>query len=199
MSSVHQRISAVTTNFNFSMCFSSLGVPGGGAGRSLLSVAGTSARSFYLSLLVIISKPDFYHPFVWGVFKARGLLLWEAGPGSGDFQLPSWPHVEHPHFLQLSPRTPATLLLVSHPHPDHSPVKIQTPDTTLILEALSEPSRWGGQAGRVSLICFSIFPVFSLICLSFSIYALIQWMLIRGHFLHASPGYPIKSKHNPCP
>lgn len=152
MSSVHQRISAVTTNFNFSMCFSSLGVPGGGAGRSLLSVAGTSARSFYLSLLVIISKPDFYHPFVWGVFKARGLLLWEAGPGSGDFQLPSWPHVEHPHFLQLSPRTPATLLLVSHPHPDHSPVKIQTSDTTLIPEALSERTQSTGRSGGESVI-----------------------------------------------
>lgn len=122
MSSVHQRISAVTTNFNFSVCLSSPGVPGERPGEAPVPPARASARSlFYLSLLVIISKPDFYHTFVWGVFKARGWLPREAGPGPVDFQLPSLPATRgtpppppaapqdaHRSLFGLPPPTPTT-------------------------------------------------------------------------------------------
>lgn len=130
---------------------------------------------FLFIIIVIISKPDLHHKFVWGVFKDRGLLLWEAGPGPVGFQLPSphSPHLHHPEPPGLPPLSSWSPTTDS----DHPPGKMQTSDTTSILEVLSQPRVLhvsprgellvdGGQKGKGSLIwatthssaSFSSFP-----------------------------------------
>lgn len=74
---------------------------------------------FLFIIMVIISKPDLHQTFVWGVFKDRSLLLWEAGPGPVGFCPPQppnrHPHLRHPKLLGRTQASDATSSVLDVP------------------------------------------------------------------------------------